>query len=121
MPAVREALVAQQQRIGHAGDYVVEGRDITTAVFPDTPARFYLTASAEVRAARRQKEEVEKGIANQSAEAVKASLLARDKIDSTRKYAPLMKADGVMEIDSSTLTLDQVVEAVLNALPSDWR
>ena len=103
------------------GDLVVEGRDITTAVFPDSPARFYLTASAEARAARRQKEEVEKGIANQSAEAVKASLLARDAIDSTRKHAPLRKADGALEIDSTDLTLDQVVETVLNALPEGWR
>ena len=95
------------------GNLVVEGRDITTAVFPDSPARFYLTASAEARARRRQKEEVEKGIANQSEEAVKASLLARDKIDSSRKYAPLMKADGAVEIDSSDLTLEQVVELVL--------
>ena len=103
------------------GDLVVEGRDITTAVFPDSPARFYLTASAEARALRRQKEEVEKGIANQSAEAVKASLLARDAIDSTRKYAPLRKADGVLEIDSSNLTLEQVVETVLAALPEEWK
>ena len=100
---------------------VVEGRDITTAVFPDSPARFYLTASAEARARRRQKEEVEKGIANQSADAVKASLLARDQIDSTRKYAPLKKADGAIEIDSSDLTLDQVVDTVLAALPAEWR
>ena len=119
--AVRDRVTAILRSLTAFGDLVVEGRDITTAVCPDTPARFYLTASAEVRAARRQKEEIEKGIANQSAEAVKASLLARDRIDSSRKYAPLMKADGVMEIDSSGLTLDQVVETVLNALPSDWR
>ena len=103
------------------GDLVVEGRDITTAVFPDTPARFYLTASAEARAMRRQKEEVEKGIASQTAEAVKASLLARDAIDSTRKYAPLRKADGVLEIDSTALTLDQVVETVMQALTKEWK
>ena len=102
------------------GDLVVEGRDITTAVFPDSPARFYLTASAEARARRRQKEEIEKGIANQSAEEVKASLLARDAIDSTRKYAPLRKADGALEIDSSELTLEQVVDVVMKALPPDW-
>lgn len=119
--AVRDRVTAILRSLVAFGDLVVEGRDITTAVFPDTPARFYLTASADVRAARRQKEEVEKGIASQSAEAVKASLLARDKIDSTRKYAPLMKADGVMEIDSSELSLDQVVDAVLNALPAEWR
>ena len=52
---------------------------------------------------------------------MKASLLARDKIDSTRKCAPLRKADGVLEIDSSDLTLDQVVEAVISAIPADWK
>ena len=118
---VRERITAILRGMTQYGDLVVEGRDITTAVFPDSPARFYLTASAEARAARRQKEEVEKGIANQSAEAVKASLLARDKIDSTRKYAPLRKADGVLEVDSTSLTLDQVVDAVLAALPADWK
>ena len=118
---VRDRITALLRGMTEHGNLVVEGRDITTAVFPDSPARFYLTASAEARAARRQKEEVEKGIANQSAEDVKASLLARDRIDSSRKYAPLRKADGVMEIDSSNLTLDQVVETVLAAIPSDWK
>ena len=64
---------------------------------------------------------MEKGIANQSAEAVKASLLARDAIDSTRKYAPLKKADGAIEIDSSDLTLQEVVDTVLSALPAGWK
>ena len=102
------------------GNLVVEGRDITTAVFPDSPARFYLTASAEARARRRQKEETEKGIANQTTDAVKASLLARDAIDSTRAVAPLRKADGAVEIDSSNMTLAEVVEAVLSSLPREW-
>lgn len=119
--AVRDRVTALLRSLVSFGDLIIEGRDITTAVFPDTPARFYLTASAEARAARRQKEEIEKGIANQSAEAVKASLLARDRIDSTRKYAPLRKADGVIEIDSSDLTLDEVVAAVLAALPDGWQ
>lgn len=121
VPEVRARITAILRGLVAHGDLVVEGRDITTAVFPDSPARFYLTASAEARARRRQKEEIEKGIANQSAEAVKASLLARDKIDSTRKCAPLRKADGALEIDSSDMTLEQVVEAVLEALPADWR
>lgn len=119
--AVRDRVTAILQSLVAFGDLVVEGRDITTAVFPDSPARFFLTASAEARAERRRKEEVEKGIADQSAEAVKESLLARDRIDSSRKYAPLRKADGVVEIDSTDLSLEQVVETVLAALPDDWR
>ncbi len=118
---VRDRITAILRSLTSFGSLVVEGRDITTAVFPDSPARFYLTASAEARAQRRQKEEVEKGIANQSTDAVKASLLARDKIDSSRKYAPLKKADGALEIDSTDLTLDQVVDTVLNAIPEEWK
>ena len=118
---VRDRVTAILRGMTQYGDLVIEGRDITTAVFPDTPARFYLTASAEARARRRQKEEVEEGIANQSAEEVKKSLLSRDAIDSTRQYAPLKKADGALEIDSSDLTLEQVVETVMNALPADWK
>lgn len=118
--AVRDFVTSLLRGMTKYGNLVVEGRDITTAVFPDSPARFYLTASAEARARRRQKEEVDKGIANQSAEAVKASLLARDAMDSSRKYAPLRKADGALEIDSSDMTLEQVVEAVMAALPKEW-
>ena len=117
---VRDKVTAILKGMTRFGNLVVEGRDITTAVFPGSPARFYLTASAEARARRRQKEEVEKGIANQSAEEVKASLLARDAIDSTRRYAPLKKADGVLEIDSRDLTLEEVVETVIKALPAEW-
>lgn len=118
---VRDRVTQLLRDMTQYGDLVVEGRDITTAVFPDSPARFYLTASAEARARRRQKEEMDKGIANQTTEAVKASLLARDEIDSTRKYAPLKKADGAVEIDSSDLTLEEVVRIVMDALPSEWK
>ena len=113
---VRDKITALLRDMTRFGDLVVDGRGIATAVFADSPARFCLTASAEARAMRRQKEEVEKGIANQSAETVKASLLARDAIDSTRKYAPLRKADGAIEIDSSDLTLEQVVDIVLEKI-----
>ena len=119
-PEVRASITALLRSLSSLGDIIVEGRDITTAVFPDTPARFYLTASAEVRAARRRKEQIEQGISSESAEAVKASLLARDKIASTRKCAPLAKADGVLEIDSSDMSFEAVVEAVLSALPEGW-
>ena len=119
--AVRDRVTGWLRGMTRFGDLIVEGRDITTAVFPDSPARFYLVASAEARAERRRKEEVEKGIANQSADEVKRSLLARDAIDSTRKHAPLRKADGALEIDSTDLTLDEVVQTVLDALPADWK
>ena len=119
--AVRDRVTAWLRDMTRFGDIIVEGRDITTAVFPESPARFYLVASAEARAERRRKEEVEKGIANQSAEEVKRSLLARDAIDSTRKHAPLKKADGALEIDSTDLTLDEVVQTVVDALPAEWR
>jgi cytidylate kinase len=118
---VRDIVTAILRGLTAYGNLVVEGRDITTAVFPDSPARFYLTASAEARARRRQREEVSKGIANQATEDVKASLLARDAIDSTRVHAPLRKADGAVEIDSSDMTLEEVVEAVIGALPAQWR
>ena len=119
--AVRDRVTAWLRDMTRFGDLIVEGRDITTAVFPESPARFYLVASAEARAERRRKEEVEKGIANQSAEEVKRSLLARDAIDSTRKHAPLRKADGALEIDSTDLTLDDVVQTVIDALPAEWK
>lgn len=121
LPEVRAIITSALRGMASCGNLVVEGRDITTAVFPDSPARFYLTASAEARARRRQKEEVEKGIANQSAETVKASLLAHDRMDSSRACAPLRKADGALEIDSSDMTLEEVVETVLAALPPSWR
>jgi len=119
--AVRDRVTAWLRDMVRFGDLIVEGRDITTAVFPESPARFYLVASAEARAERRRKEEIEKGIANQSTEEVKRSLLARDAIDSTRKHAPLKKADGALEIDSTYLTIEETVQTVLDALPADWK
>jgi cytidylate kinase len=118
---VRDRITRWLQAMTRYGNIIVEGRDITTAVFPDSPARFYLDASAEARAERRRIEEVQKGIANQSVESVKASLLARDKIDSSRKHAPLRKADGAYAIDSTNMTLEEVIETVIEALPKSWK
>jgi cytidylate kinase len=118
---VRDRVTAWLRDLTRFGDLIVEGRDITTAVFPDSPARFYLVASAEARAERRRKEEVEKGIADQSAEEVKRSLLARDANDSTRKHAPLRKADGALEVDSTYLTIEETVQTVIDALPAEWK
>ncbi len=121
VPAVRAKITEELRNLVRFGDLIIEGRDITTAVFPDTPARFYLEADPAVRAQRRQLEEVQKGVANQSVDAVKESLLARDKIDSSRACAPLRKADGVFAIDSTYLTLEEVIQTVINALPEEWK
>lgn len=118
--AVRDYVTDFLRALTRFGDLIVEGRDITTAVFPDAQARFYLVASADARAARRQQEEIEKGIAHQSTEEVKQSLLSRDQIDSTRQYAPLRKADGAIEIDSTNFEIPQTVQVVLNHLPTAW-
>lgn len=121
VPEVRKRITDDLRALTKFGDLIIEGRDITTAVFPDTPARFYLEADPAVRAARRQLEEVQKGVANQSVEDVKASLLARDKIDSSRACAPLRKADGVIAIDSTYMTLEEVIQSVVDQLPADWK
>ena len=84
----------------------MEGRDIGSVVFPDTPHKFYIDASEEVRAARRSKQGLNDTVA------------MRDKLDSTRKTAPLIVPEGAIRIDSSELTLDQVVEQVLEELRS---
>ncbi len=121
VPAVRTKVTAWLRALRALGDLVVEGRDITSVVFPDTPARFYLDADADVRALRRHREEIAKGIATQSEAEVRASLLTRDRIDSTRAVAPLVLAPGVVKIDTTPLTLDEVVERVVQALPAGWR
>jgi len=121
VPAVRTKVTAWLRSLRDLGDLIVEGRDITSVVFPDSPARFYLDADPAVRALRRHREETAKGIATQSEAEVMASLLARDRIDSTRALAPLVLAPGVLRIDTSSMTLDQVVGRVIEALPAAWR
>ena len=103
------------------GDLVVEGRDIGSVVFPETPARFYIDAAPEERARRRHTEEQQKGLASQNAEAVLASLLNRDRIDSSRAVAPLKVADGAMVLDTTHLAIEQVVQTVYDSLPAEWR
>ncbi len=121
VPEVRAVVTGWLRSMRELGDIVVEGRDIGSVVFPDTPARFYLDASPEARARRRHLEEVGKGIAKQTEEEVKASLLGRDKIDSSLKTAPLKIADGAVVIDSTELTIDEVLATVLAHLPTgEW-
>ena len=112
VPAVREALVAQQQRIGRAGDYVVEGRDIGTVVFPEAELKVFLTASDEARAKRRVIQNRERGVGSTSYEEVLADIVRRDELDSSRAASPLAAADDAVVIDSSDLSMEQVIERI---------
>ena len=109
---VREVLVEQQRRIGKRGGFVVDGRDIGTIVFPDAALKIYLTASVEARAQRRFLEQQAKGNLMPLDE-VAADIERRDHADSTRAVAPLRKADDAVELDSSDLTLDEVVAKIV--------
>jgi cytidylate kinase len=112
LPGVRELLVEEQRRLAGDTDIVMEGRDIGTNVFPDAAVKIYLTARPEVRAARRAAELREQGDHVDDAQ-VLAALQERDRRDSTRALAPLRKAADAVELDTTGLTLDEVVEAVV--------
>ena len=103
-PEVRERLVAEQRACADRSDVVMEGRDIGSVVFPDTPHKYYIDASPEVRARRRRDQGQED------------SVTERDRQDSSRKTAPLKVADGAVVIDSSEMGIEEVVEAVLARL-----
>lgn len=109
---VREVLVEQQRRIGSRGRWVVDGRDIGTVVFPGACCKIFLTASPEARARRRLLELEAKGQAPAFDE-VLGDLQRRDQADSTRAVAPLRPADDAVELDSSGLSLDQVVDWIV--------
>ncbi|GAA1027068.1 (d)CMP kinase [Amycolatopsis albidoflavus] len=116
VPQVREVLVARQRRIiadaiEDDGGIVVEGRDIGTTVAPDSPLKIYLTASAEVRAARRNTQDSAAGRAS-SVESARESVERRDRIDSTRAASPLRAAGDAVQVDTSELTIDQVIVAL---------
>lgn len=109
---VRDVLVEQQRSIGQRGGFVVDGRDIGTVVFPNAALKLYLTASVEARAQRRFMEQQAKGNA-MTLDEVAADIQRRDHADSTRAVAPLRKADDAVELDSSNLTLDEVVAKIV--------
>ena len=106
LPFVREALVAQQQRMGANKGVVMDGRDIGTVVFPDAELKIFVTASAEVRAQRRFDELKAKGISADYSDILK-NVQERDYIDSHREVSPLRKASDAIELDNSQLTIDQ--------------
>jgi len=109
---VREVLVNQQRHIGSSGRWVVDGRDIGTVVFTNACCKIFLTANPQARAQRRFLELQVKG-QSPSFEYELADLQRRDQADSTRAASPLRKADDAVELDSSDLSLDQVVDWIL--------
>ncbi|MCM2250036.1 MAG: (d)CMP kinase, partial [Geothrix sp.] len=109
---VSEVLVEQQRRIGNRGRWVVDGRDIGTVVFPGACCKIFLTASPEARARRRFLELEAKG-QTPVFEEVLGDLQRRDQADRTRAVAPLRPADDAVELDSSGLSLDQVVDWIV--------
>ena len=90
----------------------MDGRDIGTNVLTDADLKIYLTATVDVRAERRYLEQKEKGISNMTFEEVKADLIRRDTYDSTRKHNPLRKADDAIELDTSGLSIEEVVNKI---------
>jgi len=115
VPAVRRELVRLQQALGRRSGGVLEGRDIGTKVFPETPHKFFLTARPEVRAERRYRELLAKGTATDLA-TVLAETVQRDTQDSTRADSPLTYDDSYRVIDTSDLTIDEVVAAIVAAV-----
>lgn len=111
-PSVREAMVAQQQRIGASGDYVVEGRDIGTCVFPDAAVKVFLTASDEERAHRRVRQNVDRGVGSIDYAEVLADLVRRDEADSTRAAAPLRAADDAVQLDSTGRYIEDIIAEI---------
>ena len=111
---VRVELVKQQQAIGAQGGIVAEGRDMCSYVFPDAQVKIFLTASVQERARRRQMDLVNGGQGEFSLEQLERSIAERDLIDSTREISPLKKADDAVEIISDNLTIDEVVDRIVN-------
>jgi cytidylate kinase len=101
VPEIRRLLVAEQQKLAQEGPLVMEGRDIGSVVFPQTPYKFYVDANAEVRAMRRTRQGESDVIAK------------RDTIDQSRKTSPLVRVDDAMFIDSSHITVDDMVALAL--------
>ena len=110
---VRQALLTAQQLMGRRGGVVLEGRDIVTVVFPDAELKFFLNASVEERARRRCEELTHKGEQVTLAETV-ADVVKRDRQDSERDIAPLRQADDAILIDSSLLSIDEVLATMVS-------
>ncbi len=112
-PEVRKVLVALQREVGRDGGVVAEGRDTASVVFPNADLKIYLVASPEVRAERRFKDMQELGIDTTMEEQIER-LKERDEADSTRDFSPLTKVDDAIELDTSSCTIDEQVQKVID-------
>ena len=112
VPAIRYKLTALQQAMGKRKSIVMDGRDIGTVVFPDADFKFFLTASADERARRRTEEMRAKG-EPADFETIRADIIQRDYQDSHREFRPLRKADGAVEIDSTDMSIESVVDTMM--------
>lgn len=112
-PEVRAVLLQKQKDFQQAPGLIADGRDMGTVVFPEASNKVFLTASAEERASRRYKQLIEKGIDANLVQITK-EIEARDQRDRERAAAPLKAADDALYIDSSKLSIDQVIEEVMN-------
>ncbi len=110
---VRKALVSQQRSIASGLDVVCEGRDIGTVVFPDAQIKIFMTASVEQRAARRQKDFQDLGV-KKSIEELIGEIRIRDTKDSNRSNSPLVKADDAIEMENTTMTLEQQIQFIVD-------
>ncbi len=112
VPRVRRAMVEQQRRLGHSIDSVMEGRDIGTVVFPDADLKVFLVASIEERARRRLRDLEKRGEPTSLADVLE-EIGERDRRDSTRQDSPLVKAEDAVELDTTGLTIEEQVDAVI--------
>lgn len=110
--AVRNRLLALQRQMAEKQDVIMDGRDIGTVVLPDAQVKIYLTASASVRAERRYKELVEKG-ESCNLKKIEEDIIARDEQDMNREIAPLKQAEDAVLVDSSYMTIEEVVDKII--------
>ncbi len=113
VPCVRDTMVKMQREVGYSSNgAVLEGRDIGTVVFPDSPCKIFLIASPETRAIRRQKQLAESGT-NVELETLIKEIAERDANDANRKHSPLRKAPDAIEVETTNTTIDEQVSMIL--------
>lgn len=112
IPAVRTEMTKQQREIAAGGGIVMDGRDIGTTVLPDATVKIFMVATAEERARRRYLENQKKGINTSTLEELQKAIELRDKKDSTRKVSPLTQAKDAIRLDTTNLTIDEVVSKI---------